>query len=101
MTNITGVRIALNEVYGYFDDYNLKELKNSDFEYESMEAYITLDGIQVAMHRLYKKNEYVKAISKSITFCISYSDLLNSDCYVSFLDEKMNYHLTKLRNEVK
>lgn len=101
MTNITGVRIEFYDVYSYFNDYNLKELKNLEFENESIEPYITLYGIQVAIYRFYKKDERTKSKSKTILFCISYSDLLNSDCYVSFLDEKLNYHLTKLRYEVK
>jgi len=101
MGNIIGVRVSLNEVYEYFDDYSLKELKNSDFEREFIKPYIALDGIQVEIYRFYKKDEHTKAKSKSILFCISYVDLLNSDCYVSFFDEKMNLHLTKLREEVK
>jgi hypothetical protein len=101
MVNIIGVRVSLDEVYEYFDDYILKELKNLYLENESIEVYMALDGIQVVIHRFYKKDEHTKAKSKSILFCISYVDLLSSDCYVSFLDEKMNLHLTKLREEVK
>ena len=100
MVDIIGV-VPLDEVYEYFDDYNLKELKNSDFERESIGVYIALDGIQVVIYRFYKKDEHTKAKSKSILFCISYVDLLSSDYYVGFLEEKMNLHLTKLREDVK
>lgn len=96
-----GIRISLEEIYDYFVDYNVIELKNFAFEYEGVEAFISLDGIHVSMSRSYKKDNYSKAKTKSVSFCVAYSDLLKADCFVTFLDEKLNSALTKLREEVK
>lgn len=90
----------MDEIYDYFDDYNL-ELKNFVFESEGVEAFITVDGIQVVMGRSYKKDNYSKTKTKSRSFCIPYSDLLNAFCFVNFLDEKLHSELTKLREELK
>lgn len=100
MSNIKGIRLSLDEVYDYFDDYNI-ELKKFPREHESIEAFISLHGIQVVIIRSYKKDNYSKTKTKSRSFCIAYGDLLNADCFVTFLDEKLDSELTKLRDEVK
>ena len=101
MSNIKGVRISIDEIYEYFDDYNIQALDNLDNSTEFVNAYIAIDGIQVTIHRSYKKDEYTKTKSKTISFCFTYSQLLDSNCYITFLEEKLNYYLTKLRDEVK
>lgn len=100
MSNIQGIRLSLDEIYDYFDSYNI-ELKNLPLECEGVEAFISLNGIQVVMSRSYKKDNYSKNRTKSTSFCISYSELLNAYCFVNFLDEKLNSELTKLREELK
>lgn len=98
---MSNIEISLGEINEYFEDYDIYELRGRPNSCESVKAYLYASGICVVMERSYKKDEYTKAKSKSISICIPYEDLLNADCFVTFLDEKLNSVLTNLRDEVK
>lgn len=101
-----GMRISLEEIYDYFVDYNLDMRTqyldlHGKLEIEAVDPFISVTGIQVSISRTFKENSHTKVITKCMLISIPYDDLVCSDCFVTFLDEKMNSALTKLRNEVK
>lgn len=98
---MSNTKLSLEEISEYFNHYDVSELKNLPDDSESVGAYITINGIMVYMSRSFKKDEYTKIKTKAVAFCIPCEDLLNADCFVTFLDEKLNSVLTKLREEVK
>lgn len=98
---MSNTKLSVEDINEYFEDYNCHELYDLPDSSESVAAYITINGIMVFMSRSFKKDEYTKLKTKVISFCILYEDLLNADCFVTFLDEKLNSVLTKLRDEVK
>jgi hypothetical protein len=98
---MSNTKLSVEEISEYFNHYDVSELKNLPHDSESVKAYMTINGIMVFMSRSFKKDEYTKLKTKTISFCIPYEDLLNAFCFVNFLDEKLYSVLTKLRDEVK